>query len=87
MSARTDIIEIRQITIARARVVMRVIEMADVSQYRDLACDEQFALRMVRAHYVTRMRRLLATMPPGLTAQILSASEKTSGVVTGFSQN
>ena len=48
---------------------------------------EQLLLRLVRALYTRRLRGLVAILPPELTAEILAASEKTSGVVTGFSPN
>jgi len=44
-------------------------------------------LRMVQEHYLNRMLGLLALMPPGMTAEILTASEKMSGVVMGFARN
>ena len=87
MSAQPDMVEIRQSIVAHAQAVMRVVEMADVSLYHDLSWAEQFTLRMVQAHYLNRMLGLLALMPPEMTAKILAASEKMSGVVIGFSQN
>jgi hypothetical protein len=69
------------------KVVMRVIEIADVSLYHDLSWAEQFMLRMVQAHYLNRMLGLLALMPPDVTAEVLAAIEKMSGVVMGFSRN
>jgi hypothetical protein len=42
---------------------------------------------MVQAHYLNRMRGLLALMPPDMTIEILAASEKMSGAVMGFSHN
>ena len=76
MSAQPDIVEIRQSIVAHARVVMRVVEMADVSRYDDLSWAEQFTLRMVQVHYLNRMLGLLALMPPDVTAEILGTSEK-----------
>ena len=87
MNAQPDIVEIIQNIVVHAQAVIRVIEMADLSLYRDLSWAEQFMLRMVQAHYLSRMLGLLALMPPGMTAEILTASEKMSGVVMGFSQN
>jgi hypothetical protein len=86
MSAQSDRVEIRQSIIARARAVMRVIEIADSSLYHGLSWAEQLTLRMVQAHYVNRVRGLLALMPPDLNAEIL-ASAKVCGAVIGFSQN
>jgi hypothetical protein len=86
MSVQSDRVEIRQSIIARARAVMRVIEIADLSLYHGLSWAEQLTLRMVQAHYVNRVRSLLAVMPPDLNAEIL-ASAKVSGAVIGFSQN
>ena len=87
MSAQPDTVEIRQSIVAHAQVAMRVIEMADVSRYRNLSWAEQFTLRMVRAHYLNRMLGLLALMPPKMTAATLAASEKMMGTVMGFTQN
>jgi hypothetical protein len=80
-------VQIRQSIVTHAQTVMRVIETADVSRYHDLSWAEQFMLRMVQAHYLNRMVGLLALMPPNMTAEILGASEKMSGVVMGFVQN
>ena len=87
MSAQPDRVEIRQSIIARAQRVVRVIEMADASRYRDLSWAEQFTLRMVQAHYLNRMLGLLALMPPDMTAEVLRAGEKATGTVMGFTQN
>jgi len=87
MNARPDIVEIRQNIVIHAQVAMRFIEMADVSLYRDLSWAEQFMLRMVRAHYLNRMRSLFAVMPSDMTAEILAASDKLTGLVRGFTQN
>jgi hypothetical protein len=87
MNVRPGVVEIRQSVVAHAQMVMRVIEMADVSLYQDLSWTEQFTLRMVQAHYLNRMLGLVALMPPKMTAATLAASEKMMGTVMGFTQN
>ncbi len=87
MSTQQDVVEIRQSIVAHAQTVMRAIEMVDVSRYHDLSWARQFTLRMVQAHYSNRMLALLALMPVDVTTEVLAASEKTAGWVSGFTQN
>ena len=67
MSTQQDVVEIRRSIVAHAQAVMRVIEMMDVSRYPNLSWARQFTLRMVQAHYSSRMLALLALMPLDVT--------------------
>ena len=73
------------ITIGKALV--RILEVCDILLEKNPVWTEQLLLRLVRAFYTRRLRGLVAILPPELTAEILAASEKMSGVVTGFSHN
>jgi hypothetical protein len=87
MNVRLDTAGIRQSIVACVQVVVRVIEMTDLPLYHDLSWAEQVTLRMVQAHYLSRVRGLLADMPAEIANEILAMSEKASGAVMGFSQN
>jgi hypothetical protein len=54
---------------------------------RELPWKEELVNRMIQAHYLSRLRGLLAAVPPDMSAEILSACEKTVGPVIGFVQN
>ena len=69
------------------KVLVRILEACDILHEKNLVWTEQLLLRQVRALYTHRLRGLVAIWPPELTAEILAASEKMSGVVMGFSQN
>ena len=69
------------------KVLVRILEACDILLERNPVWTEQLFLRQVRALYTHRLRGLVAIWPPELTAEILAASEKMSGVVTGFSHN
>jgi hypothetical protein len=69
------------------KALVRLLEVCDVLLERNPAWTEQLLLRLVQALYTSKLRRLVAVLLANLTAQILSASEKMSGVVIGFSQN
>jgi hypothetical protein len=69
------------------KVLVRILEACDILLEKNPVWTEQLLLRQVRALYTHRLRRLVAIWPPELTAEILAASEKMSGVVTGFSRN
>ena len=69
------------------KALVRILEGCDVLLERNPVWTEQLLLRQVRALYTHRLRGLVAIWPPELTAEILAASEKMSGVVTGFSRN
>ena len=73
------------VTIGKALV--RILERCDILLERNPVWTEQLLLRLVRALYTHRLRGLMAVLPPEMTAEMLAASEKMSGVVTGFSQN
>ncbi len=87
MNVRLDSVGIRRSIVACAQAVTRVIEMTDLPLYHQLSWTEQITLRMIQAHYMSRVRSLLANMPAEITHEILTASDKTSGAVIGFSQN
>ena len=69
------------------KVLVRILKACDILLEQNPVWTEQFFLRQVRALYTHRLRGLVATWPPELTAEILAANEKMSGVVTGFSPN
>ena len=48
---------------------------------------ERLLLRLVKALYQHRLRELVKEVPPAISAEILSASEKMTGRVKGFSHN
>ena len=73
--------------VTMGKVLVRILEVCDILLERNPVWTEQLLLRQVRALYTHRLRGLAAIWPPELTAEILAASEKMSGVVTGFSQN
>ncbi len=87
MSTRPDILEIKLLLIMQMQVVMQVVLMADLMLARELPWEEQLVNRMIQAHYLSRLRGLLAAVPPDMSAEILSACEKTVGPVIGFTQN
>ena len=87
MSTRTDTVAVKQLLITQMQVVMQVVVMADLMLARELPWEEQLVNRMIQAHYLNRLRGLLAAIPPDMSAEILSACEKTSGPVIGFTQN
>ena len=69
------------------KALVRLLEACDILLEKNPVWTEQLLLRQMRALYTHRLRGLVAIWPPELTAEILAASEKMSGVVTGFSQN
>ena len=48
---------------------------------------KQLVLRLARALYTDRLRKLVALLPADITEEVLAANAKISGVVTGFSEN
>ena len=73
--------------VTMGKAIVRLLEACDILLERNPVWTEQLLLRLVRALYTHRLRGLVAILPPKLTAEILAASEKTSGIVTGFSPN
>ena len=73
--------------VTMGKALVRLLEACDILLERNPVWTEQLLLRLVRALYTHRLRGLVAIWPPELTAEILAASEKTSGIVTGFSHN
>ena len=73
--------------VTMGKALVRLLEVCDILLERNPVWTEQLLLRLVRALYTHRLRGLVAILPPELTAEILAASEKTSGIVTGFSHN
>ena len=69
------------------KVLVRILEVCDILLERNSVWTEQLLLRLVRALYTHRLRGLVAVLPPELTAEILAASERMSGVVMGFAPN
>ena len=69
------------------RACVRLIEAADVLlDYRPV-WTEVILLQLVRALYRHRLRSLVATLSPDITAEILAGSEKIGGPVQEFTQN
>ena len=73
--------------VTMGKALVRLLEACDILLERNPVWTEQLLLRLVRALYTHRLRGLVAILPPKLTAEILAASEKMSGIVTGFSHN
>jgi len=87
MSTRPDILEIKLLLITQLQVVMKAILIADWMLAHELPWKEQLVHRMIQAHYLKRLRGLLAAVPADMRAEILSACEKTVGPVIGFTLN
>ena len=87
MSTRPTPEQIMANAVTLGKVLVRILEVCDILLERNPVWTEQLLLRQVRALYTHRLRGLVAIWPPELTAEILAASEKMSGVVMGFSQN
>ena len=87
MSTRFDIVEVEQLLIAQMQVVMQVVVMAGLMLARDLPWPERLVHKMIQAHYLSRLCGLLAAVPPDMNVEILSACEKASGPVIGFTLN
>ena len=64
-----------------------MVEAADVLLSFKPVWPERLLPRLVKALYQHRLRDIVALAPADMTAEILVASEKMSGVVMGFSQN
>jgi len=79
--------EVKQNVIAVGRAYIRLIESADTLLERQPALLERLILRVVRSLYTYQLRRLVAELPPEITAEILAASEKIAAPAKGFSQN
>ena len=69
------------------RAYVRIIEAADLLLDRRPVWTEWLLLRLARALYSHRLRGLVAVLPADVTAEILAASEKMTGLVRGFTQN
>ena len=61
--------------------------MADLVPEHELPWKERLVLRMIQAYYLNRLRSLLADVLPDMSAEILSACEKASEPVIGFTLN
>jgi len=73
----------QQTVIAHLCVAACVIEMTDRVLSHDLTWPDEFTLRMIRAHYLRRMRRVLVLMP----ARMSAVSEPMVWPVIEFTQN
>jgi hypothetical protein len=73
--------------VVQGRACIRLIEAADALLGSELTPEERAALVQARQQCVRRLRGLVARLPPGLTAQILAASDKVVGPSQGASQN
>ena len=82
MNPRPDLPEVPPSLAARVQMVMRVVEVADHKLSSNLPWAEQFTLRMVRAHYLTRLRGVLAARP-----EVRTWSGAVIDLVRGFSSN
>ena len=87
MSTPFDMVEVKQLLITQLQVVMQVVVMADLILGHELPWPEHLVHRMIQVHYLSRLRGLLAAIPADMSAEILSACEKTSRPVIGFTQN
>ena len=73
----------RQTIIAHLCVAACILDMTDRVLSHDLPWPDEFTLRMIRAHYLRRMRRVLALMPAWMSA----VSEPMVWPAIGFTQN
>jgi hypothetical protein len=64
-------------------MALRFLEMTERVLSHDLPWTEALVLRMLQAHYTSRIRRVLALMPAGM----LAASEPIVWPVIGFTRN
>ena len=74
--------QIKERVIVSGRAYVRMIDAADVLLDHRPAWTERLLLRLVRSLYTHRLRELVAVLPSDLTA-----SEKMTGPVQGFSHN
>jgi len=77
----------RSQVIAQGRAYVRLIEAADVLLAGEMEEAEDTLLHQVRQIFTGKLRELVATLPPEITAEILAASEKIKGPTKGFSPN
>lgn len=77
----------RERLIAQGRAYVRLIEVADVLLADDPPPAERQRLILVRRFCAGEFRSLAATLPPEITAEILTASEKIKLPTRGFSWN
>lgn len=73
--------------IKQGKAYVRLIEAADVLLADDLDEAERVLLEQVRQVYKTKLRALVGSQPPALTAQILAASENIKGPAGEFGKN
>jgi len=66
---------------------VRVVEAAEVILTRNPLLIERVVLWLALAICRSQLRWMVAAMPAEITAEILAASEKTTGPVRGFTQN
>ena len=74
-------------TIVQGRAYVRLIEAADVLLAGDLDKAERVLLEQVRQASKQKLRALIGSLPPALTAQILAISENIKAPTGEFGQN
>lgn len=87
MTLKPDPQQIVEKLVSVGRCYVRLIDAADILLPYEPAWTERFLLRLVRRLYTHRLREMVATLPADVTAEILSASERMTGPVRGFTTN
>ena len=73
--------------ITQGRAYVRLIEAADVLLAGDLDEAERVLLEQVCQAYKSKLRALVGSQPPAVTAQILASSENIKGPAGEFGMN
>ena len=79
--------QIQERVICSDKTCVRLVEASEVMLSLEPVWTERLLLRMVKALYQHRLRGLVKALPAGVSAEILTASEKITGPVRGFTQN
>lgn len=77
----------REQAITQGRAYVRLIEAADVLLASGKESGDMATLRAARRVCAERLRALVATLPPEVTAQIMAASERLAGPVGDIGKN
>ena len=73
--------------ISRGRAYVVLIEAADLLLAGKLDGAEKALLEQVRRVYKDKLRALVASLPPAVTAQILAVSENINSPTGGYRKN
>ena len=87
MSTQPTAEQIKEDIITHIEAIIRVLQVYDILLAGNPAQTKQLVLRLARALYTDRLRKLVALLPADITEEVLAANAKISSVVTGFSEN